>query len=111
MRVLVFGGRDYNNYERVAEELDDIGNISLIIHGGARGADSCGARYAGINNIPVREFPADWDKYGKRAGPIRNAQMLREGAPDFAVAFPGGKGTKDMIERCRKANIFVRIIK
>lgn len=110
MRVLVCGGRGYNDYERVAEELSDIGYISLLIHGGARGADSCGARYASENNIPVRAFNANWDRYGKRAGIIRNKEMLREGAPDFVVAFPGGKGTKDMVTRARKAGIFVREI-
>lgn len=110
MKVLVCGGRDYNNYERVTEELQDVGDISLLIQGGARGADSCGARYANAHGIPVREFRADWGKYGKRAGPIRNQQMLDEGAPDLVVAFPGGKGTADMVLRAEKACIRVELV-
>lgn len=110
MRVLVCGGRLYQDYARVTEELQDLGHISLLIHGGARGADSCGAKYANAHGIPVREFRANWDRYGKRAGPIRNQEMLREGAPDFVVAFPGGEGTKDMIKRVQKAGIQMRIV-
>lgn len=108
MRVLVCGGRDYENYDRIREELEDLGSISLLIHGGARGADSLAARWASENNIRVREFKADWEKYGKRAGPIRNAQMFREGSPDYVLAFKGGRGTADAVRRAKAANIFVR---
>lgn len=110
MKVLVCGGRLYQNYERVAEELRDLGHISELIHGAANGADSCGARFARENQIPERAFPADWERYGKAAGPIRNKEMLRAGAPDFVLAFPGGEGTKDMISRVKKAGIQIRIV-
>lgn len=55
--------------------------------------------------IRVQKFPADWDRYGKAAGGIRNSQMLIEGKPDLVVAFPGGNGTRDMVLKARKAGI------
>ena len=51
------------------------------------------------------EFPADWAKHGKAAGPIRNAEMLTEFLPDYIVAFPGGKGTADMLRKAEKARV------
>lgn len=107
MRVLVCGGRDYTNYEVVSRELSKLENVEVIIHGQARGADKLAGRWAKENDIPVEAYPADWDKYGKGAGPIRNQQMLDEGKPDLVVAFPGGPGTMDMCERADKAGVKV----
>ena len=50
---------------------------------------------------------ADWAKHGRKAGPIRNQRMIDEGRPDLVVAFPGGTGTADMVERARVAGIRV----
>ena len=55
----------------------------------------------------VEEYPADWKKYGKSAGPLRNQRMIDEGKPDLVVAFPGGVGTADMISRAKAYNISV----
>lgn len=112
MRILVCGSRHFNDYEAVARELQRIGDIGLIIHGAAQGADTCGERYAMANSIPMQSFPADWERYGKSAGPIRNRQMLKEGAPDLVVAFrgPNSRGTQDMINAATKAGIPVEII-
>jgi hypothetical protein len=96
MRVLVCGGRDFDDYALVEQELGKL-NISCLIHGAARGADSLGAKYAALHGIPVQAFPADWKRYGRGAGPIRNAQMLREGKPDVVVAFLGGRGTAHIV--------------
>ena len=106
MKVLVCGGRDYNDYQKVRETLDGFG-VSAIIQGGARGADSLGGTYANQRGISCRVFKADWDRYGKSAGFRRNQQMLDEGKPDVVVAFPGGKGTADMVKRAKKAGIKV----
>jgi len=51
--------------------------------------------------------PAEWDKFGRRAGPLRNEQMLREGKPDVVVAFPGGRGTAHMVRIAKEAGIDV----
>src|SRR5690349_6814946 len=99
MRVLVFGGRDYADYELLKAELDNLHSekkIACIIQGGASGADALAKRWAAENGIECAEYPADCKKYGKKAGPIRNRQMIDHGQPTYAVAFPGGKGTADM---------------
>lgn len=109
MRILVCGGRDYEDLGAVWSQLDAHhalqGQISLIIHGGARGADTLAARWAALNGVPVLPFKADWNA-GRSAGPIRNKQMLVEGKPDLVLAFPtSGPGTKDMMKQARKAGV------
>ena len=106
MRVLVCGGRDYTSLSRVCIELDKLDpKPTLLISGHARGADQIAEQWAKENKIPTRLFPADWDKYGKRAGYLRNVKMLEEGNPDLVVAFPGGKGTNMMIAIAESADI------
>lgn len=109
MRVLVCGGRDYQDEVRVAAVLSGIGGISQIIHGGARGADDLARVWAIRSGIPDRQFSANWTR-GRMAGPIRNQRMLDEGKPDLVVAFPGGRGTADMVRRARAAGIAVQEI-
>jgi SLOG family YspA-like protein len=106
MKVLVCGGRDYNDYETVRIELDKIRDITEIIHGGARGADTLGGKYAAENNIRCTTVPALWDRYGKSAGYRRNVEMLRHN-PDVVLAFPGQKGTAMMIKLAKEANVRV----
>lgn len=112
-RVLVCGGRHYSDWARVIECLDCIQvdrKISLVIHGGALGADDLGSRWAYLRGIPSKVFPAHWGMHGKAAGPIRNQQMIEEGKPDLVVAFPGGTGTADMVRRAKSAGIPVEEI-
>jgi hypothetical protein len=108
MRLLVTGGRDYRDFQAIAALLDDLHAqtpITILIHGVARGTDSLAAAWAAYRNIPTKAFPADWTTYGKAAGHIRNQRMLTEGRPDAYLAFPGGKGTADMVARCKRAGI------
>lgn len=110
-RVLVCGGRDYNDYDTLKTVLSalqiDRGGFSALIHGAAKGADTQAGIYAERHLIPVASFPADWQKDGRAAGPIRNARMLKEGKPDLVIAFPGGRGTADMVRQARKSGIEV----
>lgn len=76
-----------------------------VISGGARGADFLARCYAKYCGWEYQEFLADWKKYKAAAGPIRNQWMLDEGKPDLVIAFPGGKGTADMVSRARKAGV------
>lgn len=78
---------------------------TTIISGKARGADSAAADWAISNWTRLEEYPADWGKYGKRAGYIRNVQMLEEGRPDMVIAFPGGKGTEMMCSLAEKKGV------
>jgi hypothetical protein len=104
MRVLVCGGRNYSDYAFLSSVLTNIHTttaITCIIHGAASGADSLADRWAAEHNIPVHVFPADWMTHHRAAGPIRNKQMLDEGTPDVVVAFPGNKGTRNMVAQAQ----------
>jgi hypothetical protein len=106
MRILVCGGRDFNNDALLNETLNQHKCDDLtIIEGGAKGADLGALHWARHNAVPVETYRADWDKYGKRAGYIRNVQMLNEGKPDLVIAFPGGKGTQMMIMLAKSAGV------
>lgn len=110
MKILVCGGRDFLDRSRVCSALERLGvKVTALIHGAARGADTLAANWAGSQGIPRKAFPADWSKDGIAAGPIRNAKMLKEGQPDLVVAFPGGKGTWDMVRRARAAKVPVTL--
>ncbi|KKL09598.1 hypothetical protein LCGC14_2564270, partial [marine sediment metagenome] len=97
--------------EVIREEIVKL-NPSVIIEGGARGADKIAREIAIELEIDVMEYPAEWDKYGEGAGPIRNQQMLDEAYPNLVLAFPlpDSRGTWDMIRRARAAGIEVKII-
>jgi hypothetical protein len=119
MRLLVCGGRDYYNHQKVNEEIpkalnwestDDMETWlppkdTVIISGGAKGADSLAIDWAVIHWCKFEEYKANWENDGKGAGPVRNQRMLDEGKPDKVLAFPGGKGTADMIRRAKRAGI------
>lgn len=108
MRVLVCGGRDYEDYHMVCDVLDHICAVGdIIIQGGAKGADGLARRYALSKPLECKTYPAEWSKYGKSAGPRRNEEMLKHGKPELVVAFPGGVGTSDMVQRAKKAGIEV----
>lgn len=124
-RVLICGGRDYADHrkffqtlDRIAWELGDLNDNELgegdkwlpdwhIISGAATGADSLAIDYAVVNWCGLEEYPADWTKHGKKAGYLRNKQMLEEGKPDLVIAFPGGKGTANMIKLAKEAGVEV----
>lgn len=111
MRVLVCGGRTYCNkafFDKAMDEVQIGGRISLIIQGGAKGADYLAHLYACKRGIKEEVYNADWYRYKKAAGPIRNKRMLEEGKPDLVVAFPGGDGTAHMVAIARKAGIKVK---
>ena len=111
MRVLVCGGRGFTDNAEVDRVLSAIeGATDVIISGMAPGADFLAVNWAQAHNIELLQFPANWHKHGKAAGPIRNQQMIDEGEPTIVIAFPGGRGTADMVARARKANIPVSII-
>ena len=112
MKVLVCGGRNFKDALTLGSWLGGIHKdhgITLLIHGGAKGADYMAGKFAEWAGIPVKVFPADWKKHGRSAGPIRNAQMIAEGAPDLVVAFKGGTGTADMVRKARAAGVKVLI--
>jgi hypothetical protein len=111
MRVLVTGGRKYNDKKHVETILDHYDQekpISCLIQGGASGADKLASNWARKNCVATMTYFAEWNIHGKAAGPIRNRAML-EAKPDFVVAFPGGTGTADCVKQALEMGIPVYI--
>jgi len=108
-RVLVCGGRDYSDQAMLFGVLDMLAEervINAIIQGDCpTGADHLARMWAISRNHHFDRFPADWDKHGRAAGPIRNQRMIDEGRPTMGLAFKGGRGTADMARRLRAAGI------
>jgi hypothetical protein len=115
-RVLVCGGRDFSDVALLRDALTPLlggepdGKL-FIIAGGARGADTLAIEWARLRGCEYKEYPANWKKDGKIAGPVRNQRMLDDGKPDLVVAFPGGRGTADMVRRARNDGFEVREIR
>jgi hypothetical protein len=113
MRLLVCGDRNWDDYYTLKRAIVKL-NPNIIIEGECKGADIMARKIAEELGIVVIHFPADWEKYGRAAGPIRNAQQLKEGNPDLVLAahndIKNSKGTRDMIRRSLKANKAVYLI-
>ena len=119
-KVIIAGSRKYDDYETLREKCDTIlskkfadPNVQVIVvSGGATGADSLGERYAVERGLQIERHPADWDKYGKSAGPRRNAEMAA--VADALIAFPKqdepNKGTLNMIETAKAKGLPIRVI-
>lgn len=113
IKLLVCGGRDYRDtatLNRVLDELKEEFIINQVIEGDARGADRLAGQWAERHHLPHRKFPANWQRYGKRAGYLRNKEMLQVGRPDLVIAFPGGPGTANMVALAQAAGVPVRLI-
>lgn len=118
MRLLVCGSRSYSDYRTVDEILDGIHkahNVSVLIEGGALGADRFARMWARTRNIDVNTFEADWAHHGRSAGMQRNERMLREGKPELVVAFVDkplhqSKGTANMVNLARRDSVPVSVI-
>jgi len=104
MKIGVIGSRSYDDYEELKKVLDSFDNITLIISGGANGADKLGEKYADDNNIEKLIHYPDWDEHGKMAGFVRNTDIVNDS--DMVVAFWDGKsrGTKDSITKAFKGH-------
>ncbi len=110
-RILVTGSRYFSDFPIMRDAIlqaaaNSNGRPVTVVHGGARGADQMAARIARKHGFQVEEHPADWDKHGRRAGPIRNQQMVDAGA-DICLAFPLGasRGTRGCMAAAYKAGI------
>lgn len=112
MKVLVCGGRNFHDGEIMLSTLLDIHAttpITHVIHGGASGADRFAGSWARNYGVQEVRCDANWGYYGPAAGPIRNNAMLAL-LPDIVVAFPGGKGTKNMVRLAKAAGFNVKEI-
>ncbi len=116
-RVIVCGGRDFTDrrlcFDSLDRLLDGVADAE-IVSGGAKGADAFGEEYGNARGLKVSVFKADWKRYGRAAGPVRNRQMLayaKEQTP-MVIAFWDGRsrGTKNMIEEASRAKAEVCIV-
>lgn len=114
-KIVIAGCRDYENYEEAKRYIEFcIKNIRqkyelVFLSGGCRGADNLGEKFARENGFEVKKYPANWKKYGKAAGPIRNEELATE--CDYVICFWKGKsrGTKSMIELAKRKGKKVKI--
>jgi len=121
MRLLVCGGRDFDDVPRLWRILDDLNGrytIACLIDGaqekqredgGVVGADYWAHQWACARGAETERFHANWTELGKSAGPKRNQRMIDEGKPTHCLAMPGGRGTADMVSRAKAAGIPVRV--
>ena len=118
IRIIIAGSRDFSDYDLLKrtlakrqQSLEDV----TIISGTARGADRLGERFAVEHNLKLIRMPADWDRYGKRAGYLRNVAMAEHASEATGVlyAFWDGcsRGTQHMINIAKKHALEVHIIK
>lgn len=120
MKWLVTGGRSITDVSLIEEHLDTMfkkyGKPEVLIHGDCSGVDKISGSWAEKNKITVKTFPAEWKRYGRAAGPIRNRQMADEcSKEDLCVSVWNGSssGTKDMLGVCEKKGMKteVKIVK
>lgn len=111
MKAIICGGRDFTDREYlwlVMNWAKNWWNLTIIIHGGAKGADTLEGDWAKYRGLTVIKVPALWDLHGKSASIIRNKEMLGL-QPNVMIAFEGGAGTENMITISRKAGVPVFI--
>ena len=105
MKLIIAGGRHHHLSQENYRQLQELKDISLVICGGASGVDSDAKTWAESHNIPVKTFEAQWQSYGKMAGPLRNKEMAKN-AEALAI-FPGGKGTESMFKEAQKKGLTI----
>jgi len=105
--IIVCGGRDFSDAAAVAAYLGRLTRPFRIVTGGAPGADALAQDWASRHAVPCDVVPADWATHGRAAGPLRNQRMLDEHQPVAVIAFPGGRGTLDMVRRAEAAGVRV----
>ncbi len=107
MRVIIAGPSTFHDYDFLCRMIEESGfDITTVICGMAAGADSLGLRWAMERNISVEKYPAQWSKYGKSAGRIRNAEMA-EVADALVCPTTGSPGTKNMISLAKAKGLLV----
>lgn len=114
MKVIIAGGRDFDDYNLLVEKCNKYLSLQSdieIVSGNANGADKLGEKYAKECNYKVKLFPADWNKFNKSAGYIRNKEMAEYS--DCLIAFWNGisKGTKHMIDLAKERKLKVRVVR
>ena len=112
MKTIIAGSRSVTDLDLVADAVRASGfDITEVVSGGAPGVDSLGEQWAEQHGIPVTRFPADWKRYGRRAGPIRNTEMAEYAEALIAVWDGRSRGTKNMIQLARQRGLRVFVFR
>ncbi len=107
-KVIIAGSRNITNYKKVKRFIKKVEfNIDKIVSGMAKGVDKLGEKYAKENDIPIKQFPANWEEYGRTAGPIRNREMAEYATHLIAFWDGKSKGTKNMIDLAIKKGLYI----
>ena len=116
VRVALVGGRDVEDFAFVLDRFEEVllkeGLHKYqveIVSGGAKGVDSIAKRIASLYGIAFKEFPAEWDRYGKKAGPIRNSKIVENADVVVAIPSPSSKGTWDTVRKAEKRGLKVYV--
>ncbi len=112
MKTIIAGSRGIDEYQLVVEAVEESGwfkDITEVVSGGARGPDRLGEMWAKYHQIPIKLFPADWDRLGRGAGHIRNAQMADYADALIAVYDGHSRGTANMIQRAKSKGLKVYV--
>ena len=113
MKTIIAGSREIEDYDIVKQACDECGwTITSVVSGTARGVDSLGEFYAHQMGIPVHRFPADWKKFGKAAGHIRNAEMSKNAEALVAIWDGKSAGTRNMIRTAetKGLRVYVKVV-
>jgi hypothetical protein len=112
MKLIVAGSRSIDSYvvvERAIRRVSERHSLVEIVSGAARGVDTLGERWAKANGVLIKRFPAEWDKHGRKAGMLRNAEMAQYADGLLAVWDGVSLGTKNMIETMRRLDKYVAV--
>ena len=121
MKTIIAGSRDFgikhfSNYRTCLDTFESTmneipWNITQVLSGGARGADTLGEMWASSNSVPLTRYPAQWTSFGKAAGYIRNEEMAKNA--EALIAFWDGesKGTKHMIDTAKKRGLTIHVMR
>lgn len=108
MKIIFSGGRNYNGYIKVGAIVKCLNPQQIIVGDCPTGLDSYVLQWANQLNIPIKIYEAEWDKFGKSAGPRRNRKMCEDNRfLSVLIAFPGGRGTENCIKEAKELGIHV----
>lgn len=117
IKLIIAGGRDFNDYpllqietQRFLVECNFNPTQLIIVSGNAKGADTLGEIFAEKYHFPITSFPANWNEFGKRAGPIRNEEMAKFATHAIIFWDSVSSGSKNMIENAKKYNLTYKVI-
>ena len=110
MKTIIAGSRTITDFELLEQAIETCGfEISTVISGCAKGLDRLGEFWAEKYEIPILKFPADWVKYGRGAGPVRNKEMAKNADACIVLWDGKSKGAKNMIDLARKNNLLLYV--